>query len=233
MSARTRIIIVAAAAVLVSLVFYFFFIKSRQSELSDVRTQVDTAESESASLRIQLQTLQQLQENAPELEAELQRIRQFVPTNHEVPNFIFQVQEAADESGVDFVQISPELPKQPLEDATGTTLAQVRVTIGASGGYFAVQDFMRRLYELDRALRIDTMTIATGAEGAAGPTATGTLTLQMTARIFFELPSGTTPGAIGTAPAPAPAETVAPEASPAATAPAEPGATATPEEDTQ
>ena len=233
MKARTRIIIVAAAAVLVSLMFYFFFIKSRQTELSDVRTQVDSAESETGALRVQLQALQQLQENAPELEAELQRIRQFVPTNHEVPNFIFQVQEAADESGVDFVQISPELPKQPAEDATGTTLAQVRVTIGASGGYFAVQDFMRRLYELDRALRIDTMTIATGGATEDGGEPSGTLTVQMTARIFFELPSGTVPGATGTETVPAPTETVAPEGSPGATAPADPGATEAPEGGTE
>jgi Tfp pilus assembly protein PilO len=239
-SARTRIIIVAVAAVLVSLIFYMFFIRSRQSELSDVKAQVDAAESETATLQIELQQLQQLQENAPELEAELQRIRQFVPTDHEVPNFIFQVQEEADESGVDFVQITPELPKSPAEDPTGTTLAQVRVTIGASGGYFAVQDFMRRLYELDRALRIDTMTIATsGAEGApaSGDAAApaDTLTVQMTARIFFEMPAGTVPGATGTAPAPtpttpAPAATPAPEGSPSPTAE---GASPAPEEETQ
>jgi Tfp pilus assembly protein PilO len=177
---------------------------------------------------VQLQALQQLQENAPELEAELQRIRQFVPTNHEVPNFIFQVQEAADESGVDFVQISPELPKQPAEDPTGTTLAQVRITIGATGGYFAVQDFMRRLYELDRAVRIDTMSVAAGGETSQGGDQSGTLTVQMTTRIFFELPAGTVPGATGTVPAPT--ETVAPEGSPGATAPADPGATEAPED---
>jgi Tfp pilus assembly protein PilO len=243
-------IIIGASALLVCLVFYMFFIKSRQSDLSDVKAEVETAESETSSLQAQLQQLQGLQENAPELEAELQRIRQFVPTDHEVPNFIFQVQEEADESGVDFVQISPELPKSPTEDPSGSTLAQVRVTIGASGGYFAVQDFMRRLYELDRALRIDTITITTGAEGAAAggePTAgsgSGTLTVAMTARIFFELPAGTVPGATGTETVPAPTETTpaptettpAPAGSPEATAPPEPAATEPPaegEEETQ
>jgi Tfp pilus assembly protein PilO len=221
------------------LIFYMFFIKSRQSDLSDVRGKVASAESETAQLRIELQQLQQLQENAPELEAELQRIRQFVPTDHEVPNFIFQVQEAADESGVDFVQISPELPKTPAEDPSGTTLAQVRVTIGANGGYFAVQDFMRRLYELDRALRIDTMTVATASSSESGATtggaATDSLTVQMTARIFFELPAGTVPGGATGETVPAPTET-APAATPGATAPADPGATEAPagtEEETE
>jgi Tfp pilus assembly protein PilO len=234
MKARTRLIIVGVAAVLVSLLFYMFFIKSRQSELSDVKAKVESAESETAQLQIELQQLQQLQENAPELEAELQRIRQFVPADHEVPNFIFQVQEAADESGVDFVQISPELPKTPAEDPTGTTLAQVRVTIGANGGYFAVQDFMRRLYELDRALRIDTMTVATGSAeaGAEAGAASDTLTVQMTARIFFELPAGTLPGGATGGTVPAPTET-APAGTPEATTPADPGATEAPEGETE
>ena len=238
MKARTRLIVIGVVALLVCLIFYLFFIKSRKSELSDVKSEVEAAESETATLQIQLQQLQQLQENAPELEAELQRIRQFVPKENEVPNFIFQVQEEADEAGVDFVQVSPELPKTPAEDPTGTTLAQVRLTIGASGGYFAVQDFMRRLYELDRALRIDTMTIATGAaeggaevEGAAqGPS--DSLTVQMTARIFFELPAGTVPGA-ATGTTTAPATTPAPAATPAATAPADSGATEAPAGETE
>ena len=103
------------------------------------------------------------------------------------------------------------------------------MTIGASGGYFAVQDFMRRLYELDRALRIDTITVAAGSEGGAAPEAgtegaTDTLTVQMTARIFFEFPAGTAPGAgAGTSTVPPPTQTTpAPAASPEATAPARP-----------
>ena len=212
MSARTRLIIVGVAALLVSLLFYFFFIKSRQAELSDVRAEVSAAEAETSALQADVQRLEGLEENAPQLEAELQRFRQFVPEQHEVPNFIFQVQEAADESGVDFVQITPELPRPPAE-AAGATIAQVRVTIGAGGGYFAVQDFMRRLYELDRALRIDTMQLGAGPEGGAETgQATDALTVSMTARIFFELPAGATPVAPGTAPA-----TPAPAASPAAT----------------
>jgi Tfp pilus assembly protein PilO len=192
MSARARMILTAVASVLVLVAFFFLFIKPRQNELGKVRDEVEQEEARTVSLRSELRRLQALQENAPELEAELARFRELVPRNHEVPNFIFLVQEAADEAGVDFVNIIPELPKAPPE---GAPVAEVRATIGAGGGYFSVQDFLRRLYDLDRALRVDTVTMS-GREEETGET---TITLDMISRVFFEPPGGISGAAAGTA----------------------------------
>jgi Tfp pilus assembly protein PilO len=192
MSVRARMILTAVASLLVLAAFFFLFIKPRQNELGKVRDEVEQEEARTVSLRSELRRLQALQENAPELEAELARFRELVPRNHEVPNFIFLVQEAADEAGVDFVNIVPELPKAPPE---GAPVAEVRATIGAGGGYFSVQDFLRRLYDLDRALRVDSVTMS-GREEETGET---TLTLDMISRVFFEPPGGISGAATGTA----------------------------------
>lgn len=203
MRGRGRIIIAAVLAFLVCALFYFFAIRSRQADLTDVRDQVAAAEAETTQLETELRRLQSLQENAPQLEAELAEIRELVPRTNEVPNFIFLVQEAANAAGVGFVQITPELPKTPPE---GATLAEIRTAIRAEGGYFAIQDFVRRLYNLDRALRIDLLTI-TGPSGEEPPG------LDITARIFFELPEGAAATAPGTT-APAPGTTPAPTPTP-------------------
>jgi Tfp pilus assembly protein PilO len=189
MSARARMILTILASVLVLAAFFFLFIRPRQSELGKVRKEVEQEEARTVSLRSELRRLQALQENAPELEAELARFRELVPRNHEVPNFIFLVQEAADEAGVDFVNITPELPKTPPE---GAPVAEVRATIGAGGGYFSIQDFLRRLYDLDRALRVDSVTMAGQEEAETGET---TITLDMISRVFFEPPGGIATGA--------------------------------------
>jgi Tfp pilus assembly protein PilO len=191
MSARARMILTAVGSVLVLVAFFFLFIKPRQNELGEVRDEVEAEQTRTVQLRSELTRLQALQEKAPELEAELARFRELVPRNHEVPNFIFLVQDAADEAGVDFVNITPELPKAPPE---GAPVAEVRATIGAGGGYFSVQDFLRRLYDLDRALRVDSVTM-TGQEEETGET---TLTLDMISRVFFEPPGGVA-GAAGAA----------------------------------
>ncbi|HYP24990.1 MAG TPA: type 4a pilus biogenesis protein PilO, partial [Actinomycetota bacterium] len=220
-NARTRLILTVVASVVVILLAYFLLIRPRQGELSDVQAQVETEENLTLELRGQLEALQQLQRNAPQLQADLDRIRDLVPQDHEVPNFIFQVNAAAAASGVEIVQLTPELPKQPPE---GAQLAQVRITIGGEGGYFAIQDFVRRLYSLDRAVRIDVLDLSALAEETGGTT--GGITMTAAARIFFEAPTGVT-GIAPTTPA-TPVTPTAPPATPAPDPAASPTAAATP-----
>jgi type IV pilus assembly protein PilO len=212
--ARASYILAVVAAVVVSVAFYFLFIRPRQGELDEVRAQVESEEAKTVELQATLQRLQGLQENAAKFEARLAEIRELIPQDDQVANFIFQVQDEANRAGVGFVEITPELPKSPPE---GAQVAEVRILIGAEGGYFALQDFLRRLYDLDRALRVDNLSIIAGDEGASSteePPA-----LLATARIFFELPAGgavtaptTTPPAITppTAPPSTPPTTVPP-----------------------
>ena len=205
MSPRTRLILAIAAPLLVCLIFYFVAIRGQQSDLGTVRDEIEAAENQTLTLQAQLAQLRDLQARAPQLEAQLQEIRQLVPTDDQVPNFIYLLQNAADQSGVTLTQIQPELPRQPPE---GAPLAQVRAQIGASGGYFAIQDFMRRLYDLDRAVRIDNITLA-GAEGATA--GSSEIDLTMATRVFFELPGA---GGAATAPEGGAPVTPAPTTSP-------------------
>lgn len=194
-------IIAIAAGVVVCLLFYAFAIRPRKSELSDIQGQIGAEETKTTQLQAQLQQLQALQQDAPKLQAELAKIRELVPQEDEIANFIFEVQEAANAAGVDFVEITPELPKTPPENAP---LAEVRNTIGATGGYFAVQDFIRRLYDLDRAVRVDGLVLSAASPDSAEVNFTSTV------RIFYELPAGAPAGGtVGTTtvPPPAPAPT--------------------------
>lgn len=201
MRGRSRLVLAIIAVIVISLLVFFFAVKPKREELAEVRADVAAEEARTVQLRTELQRLQALQENAPELEAELARIRELVPVKAELPNVIFQIQEAANRAGLDFVQISPALPKVPPE---GAALSEIRMTLGAKGGYFAIQDFIRRLYDLDRAFRFDNFSLV--FETAEFP---GLIRLNMTgaARVFYELPAsaaGTTITAPGATPAPTP-----------------------------
>jgi len=201
MRGRSRIILASVAVVLVCLVMYFFFISPQREELALVRDQIEAAENQTSQLRVELQRLRELQANAPELEAELARIRQFVPSRPELANLIFQIQRAADQAGLDFVQITPNLPAAPPE---GAALAEVRSQIGATGGYFALQDFIRRLYNLDRSVRVDNFSIAVQSTEPFGVR----LSMDSSVRVFYELPetagTATTTGVPVGSPTPTP-----------------------------
>jgi Tfp pilus assembly protein PilO len=205
MRGRTRLILAAVGVVIFSLLLYFFFVNPQRTELSEVRAQIDQEETRTAELNIELQRLRDLQANEPKLRAELEQIRSFVPVRPELSNFIFQVQKAANDAGLDFIQVTPELPKEPPE---GATLAEVRSTLGAVGGYFALQDFVRRLYTLDRALRVDTIGLGVQSLEPFGTR----LTMTINARIFYELPEPVFPTTTGGTPAPGvtPTPTVTP-----------------------
>jgi Tfp pilus assembly protein PilO len=201
-------IIAIVVGVVVCLLFYVFAIRPRKSELTNIRSQVDTENTKTTQLQAQLQQLQALQQDAPRLQAELAKIRELVPQDHDVANFIFEVQEAANAAGVEFVEITTELPKTPPENAP---LAEVRATIGATGGYFAVQDFIRRLYDLDRAVRIDGLVMAQESPDEA------TVKYTASTRIFYELPAGVTGGTVaptGTTPVAPPAPVPSPSTAP-------------------
>lgn len=210
MSGRARLGLTIGGVLLVLLLFFMLIIRPARGELAELRLQAEAEEARTNTLQVELQRLQALRDNAPELEAELAEIRGYVPPRHQVPNFIFQVQDAANEAGVTFLDITPTLPAPPPE---GASVAQVDVAIGATGGYFAIQDFMRRLYNLERALRIDVVGLSETGQGED-------LSVTMSARIFFELP------AEAPAAAPAPAgeaptdETPAGEATPTEEEPA-------------
>ena len=164
MNQRTRIILAGVAAFFVCLLFFFFFIRPRQGALGDVNASIDAALNEQQSLEQQLDQLEALRDQAPQMNALLDEIRGYVPKNNETANFILQVQEAANLAGIEVLQLTPELPKQPPE---GAPLAEIRFTIRARGGYFGLQDFVRRMYDLDRALRIDTLSLSR-SEGEEG-----------------------------------------------------------------
>ena len=211
MNQRTRLILAIVGGLLLCVAVYFLLVRSRQGELDTLNESISAETARTAQLEAELSRLRDLQRRAPELQAELDRFRDLVPENHETPNLVFMIDEAAKESGISFVDIAPELPKSPPE---GAPLAEVRMTIGGEGGYFALQDFIRRLYDLDRALRVDNITMA-GTEEQTGGT---TITLTVTARVFFDLPAA--PGTSTTAPsnttAPPAGTTPAPTTTPAA-----------------
>lgn len=201
MRGRSRVILAAVVVLVVCLLMYFFFISPQREELARVREQIEAAENQTTQLRVELQRLRELQANAPELQAELARIRQFVPRRPELANFIFQIQRAADQAGLDFVEITPELPAPPPE---GAALAEVRSQIGAAGGYFALQDFIRRLYNLDRSVRVDNFSINVQSTEPFGVR----LSMSSSVRVFYELPepagTATTTGVPVGSPTPTP-----------------------------
>ncbi len=215
MKEHKKIILSSVGVVLVMALMFFFLISPRKGQLAEAREQVDAAESETVVLETELSRLEGLQAQAPQLQAALDEIRDMVPDEDRVSSFVFQLQQEANKAGLEFVSITPQLPKSPPE---GAALAEVKIDIGARGTYFTIQDFIRRVTELDRAVRVDGFSMAAVEEEGSDESL---IDLTASARVFFEQSAAgtgtqTAAGATATATtAPAPAAST--EASPAPT----------------
>jgi Tfp pilus assembly protein PilO len=191
-----QLILGSVAIVLVMAVMFFLLVGPRRGQLAEAKEKVKAAQSETVVLETELARLEGLQKQAPQLQAALDEISDLVPEENRVSNFVFQVQQEANRSGLDFISITPQLPKSPPE---GAPLAEVKIDIGAKGSFFTIQDFIRRLTELDRAVRIDGFTMTAVQEEQEEGVTEDKVELTASARIFFEQPEGATvPAAPGT-----------------------------------
>lgn len=195
MNRRTLLLAIAAAGAL--LVVWFVMLWSPQSgKLGDAHDRTAAAAATNEELQLRLARLQAADAEEPELQTDFDRLRGAVPDDPELAQFILDANQAATDSGVDFLSISPGVPQQ-----TDPTLpAAISLAITVKGGYYEALDYLEQMSGLERVVVIDTLALT------PGNTSTGLadLTIAINARMFTTevlLVAGTAPA---TAPTTAP-----------------------------
>src|SRR5688572_13304543 len=108
-----RVVIVSVLAAVVLAAVWFLLLWGPQSgELEDAQSRTTAAETDNEALELRLARLQAAQEKAPELIADLDDLRRAVPDGPELAEFILDANEAASDTGVDFLSISPGVPQR-------------------------------------------------------------------------------------------------------------------------
>lgn len=195
MSRRALAIAFGAAGAL--LVLWFLALWGPQGgKLSDADARVSAAETANEALQIRLQRLQGVQDRATELTAELAELQRAVPDEPSLAQFILDANQAATDSGVDFLSIAPGVPDQPDPSVPAT----MTLSINVQGGYFEVLDYLDRFATMPRVVVIDAITM-TPSESESGGTG---LVVALTGRMFAttapavavtgETPTTTVPG---------------------------------------
>jgi type IV pilus assembly protein PilO len=204
--AAVVVVLVALAALLLPKVSA---VHKRQQDLDQARTQEQT-------LHAQLGQLQQDKQEAKAVQKQLQKLETKIPPTADLPSLIRLLQGAANAAAVDYMSTSPGAPTPPA--AGGVSTIPLQITVG--GSFFSVQEFLFRLEQLPRAVKVTQVAITPSGGGAvpAGATAPDELSLSITAQVFTTDTSagpGSTPGPTAETPSGVvPAPTTSPGASP-------------------
>ena len=192
MSMRMRFVALIALTLVICVAWYAAAFKPGAAKLAAVKDDVKRTQDEVAALTAKLTELQTLKANEKELREEFERLEHALPVEPAVSDFILDVQDAADQAGIDFLSIAPAVPAAPAsaapaapaapaptegekaeESATTTTpaippLQSIKVALTADGKFFTIEEFVAKMEKLERALRVDTFTLSAGGSGSNG-----------------------------------------------------------------
>lgn len=179
------VILTSVGVVVILAAGWFLLISPKHSEAADLRTQADAKLAANTQLRSQIAMLKAQAKDLPRQQARLAAVAAKIPDNPALPALIRALSGAADAAGVELVSLSPTAPAavagvvpaapvQPVaasgaaapvrrvSTAAAGTLQNIGVTMNVVGGYFQVEQFLDRVENLSRALKVTTLNLAPG-----------------------------------------------------------------------
>jgi Tfp pilus assembly protein PilO len=169
------------AAVLIVAAWWMLLFSPARSDAHKVDSEVKAAKAKSLSLETEEKQLEDLEQRAPQIQADRDRLRSAVPDQPELATFIEQANQLGTDTGVTWVSVSPSEP------GAGTAAGEINVGLEVKGGYYQVLDYLNRLESIPRLVVVDQVSLtASDASGAGGAAVGGPpqLTASLTARMF-------------------------------------------------
>jgi Tfp pilus assembly protein PilO len=195
---RNHLLIAGAAVVAVALLWYFLLYAPLGDDLSSAQSQRSTEEKKTSDLQATLTRLQGQAKNATQQQALLRKLDAAVPEQPDLAEFIIQANEIADQSGIQFLSISPTPP------AAGNGASVISLTVSIKGSFFQLEDYLRLLEKLERLVVVDGVTVSASSGGSGssssdtggGSGSSGDVSLSVTlnARMFTRAAPTSSPG---------------------------------------
>jgi type IV pilus assembly protein PilO len=202
MSRRIRFVLVALVLVVVVAVCWFMVLSPLRGDIASTNTSIEAERKNLAGVKAELRVAQDNRQKGPMNQARLLELAKMVPDSEEIPSLLLQIQDLADQSGIEFISITPG---EPVEAGA---FRIIPLQLEFSGTYFDLSDFVYRAEQMAagpgrllavKALALRLASEATTGSGAA-PSQSPVLGVSMTLYAFETAVSAaatpaTTPGA--------------------------------------
>ncbi|MHB9003202.1 MAG: type IV pilus inner membrane component PilO [Coriobacteriia bacterium] len=174
-AAIVGVVVLAALAV-------FLLIVPQLSAMSRLEQQINQAEQDIAAAKTLLGQRQQIKQRSAETESQLLKIMNELPETPELPAFIIELQDAVNESGLDFTSLEPGEIEEP---ADGYRTISVDITV--EGRWQDIVDLLGRLRRIVRQVRIVSLAVSpvdASSEGTVTANAPQRVTAQFNLQIY-------------------------------------------------
>lgn len=188
LSPRDEIIVGVVVVILLVVALSMLLVRPQFAALSDVSKRQAEEETKIRNAEAELQLLKAAKSEALQVQADLIKVNNRVPDSPQLPSLVVEIQDLANEAGIDFISIKPA---EMVATGEYTTLP---IELGLHGQFFDVVDFLYRLQHLTREIRVEKLDLSKqltpGGESAAEDD--GGLDLSITANVYV---MGSVPGA--------------------------------------
>lgn len=173
--------------VLLGVGYYFLLLSPKLQELEAAAQERSDKEAQLAQLQQEVNDLEEVRANAPEIERQLLELSKRIPAQPEIPTLVVQIREVSVASGVTQLLVEPGAPEAP---PGGGDFSRIPITMTFEGTYEELQNFLLRTRQLARLVTINQVTYepvdpeALGTEADAG--VERLLQVEIQSEVYFQ-----------------------------------------------
>ncbi len=198
MSRKMRLLLAGLALVAIVAVAWFFLISPLRTDIASTNASITEQQEKLSQAQAKLAQAQTTRAEGQKNQAKLMELAKMVPQSTQLPSLLVQIQDLADQSGIDFLSVSPGDP----DEAEGFQI--IPLSLSFTGTYFDLSDFAYRVEQLvaapGRLMTVKSISLkvedAEGTDSASGEGSSvadadsPVLSVSMTLYAFSMDPSG-------------------------------------------
>jgi Tfp pilus assembly protein PilO len=155
LTAQMQMYIAIGVMAVVTLAVVFLLILPIFQEVSSLNTEIATEQSNLAAAQALLARRQSAKAQSAANEVELMRIANQMPDAPQLPSVIIELQDVANAAGVEFRSITPSgITAVPATDGTTVAYDSLPMALVVDGSWAEVIDYLYRLQNLNRGVRV-------------------------------------------------------------------------------
>lgn len=148
LTSSQKLIFAIVAVVVIAALAVFLLVVPQISAMGRLDSEIEQADSDLAAAQTLLDRRQESKSRSAETESRLLRLLNELPESPEMPGLIIELQDAVNESGLEFVSITPQEPE--AQEGYSAVLLEMQLT----GRWEDYVDLLQRLRRLTRQVRI-------------------------------------------------------------------------------